>query len=95
MLAHGRMRRRIVIRGAYGFFGINDRVEALDLEALPGVLDFVDGLLASGVIGGHEPNAADLQAAPCLALLDCRLDLREQVESRPSWALVERLLPAA
>jgi glutathione S-transferase len=94
ILAHGRFRRRVVIRGAYGFFGINDRVEALDLETLPGVLDHVDGLVSQGVLGGKEPNAADFQAAPCLALLSCRLDIRERVESRPSWALVERLLPA-
>lgn len=95
MLAHGRVRRRIAISAACRFFGISDQVEALDLEALPGVLDHVDGLLVSGVLGGPEPNAADFQAAPCLALLGCRLDIREPVESRPSWALVERLLPEA
>jgi hypothetical protein len=32
--------------------------------------------------------------APSLALLDYRLDLRRELRARPSFALVERLLPA-
>jgi glutathione S-transferase len=93
ILASSRGRRRIVIRVAYRFFGISDEVERLDMAALPGVLDHVDELVASGVIGGPEPNAADFQIAPSLALLDYRLELRDEVEPRPAWALVERLLP--
>jgi glutathione S-transferase len=93
LLAPSRWRRRIVIRGAYRYFGIHRRVERLDLAALPAVLDHTDALVSRGVLNGAEKNAADFQAAPCLALMAYRLDVRDQIESRPSWALVERLLP--
>jgi len=76
------------------YFGVSDRTEALDLAALPPVLDRVDSLVASGVLDGPELNAADFQVAPSLCLLACRLELRETVEARPSWHLAERLLPA-
>jgi hypothetical protein len=39
-------------------------------------------------------NVADFLVAPSLALIGYRRDLAEEVASRPSWALVERLLPA-
>ncbi len=42
---------------------------------------------------GPELTAADFEIAPSLALGSYRLDVREQFTSRPSWALVERLLP--
>ena len=93
LLAPRRYRRRIAIAGAYRYFGIHRRVETLDLAALPSVLDYADSLVMAGVLNGAELNAADFQAAPCLALLDYRLDVRDLVRSRPSWALVERLLP--
>ena len=68
-------------------------VEELDLEALPAVLDYADSFTRAGVLNAADPNAADFQAAPCLALLDYRLDVRDILRSRPSWAVVERLLP--
>jgi glutathione S-transferase len=40
-----------------------------DLAALPGLLGHVDELLAQGVIGGDEPNAADYQIATSVRLL--------------------------
>jgi glutathione S-transferase len=93
ILAPSRFRRRMVIRGAYRYFGIDGRVESLDLEALPAVLDHADSLVSEGVLNGADLNAADFQAAPCLALIDYRLDVRDLVESRRCWELVERLLP--
>jgi glutathione S-transferase len=93
LLAPSPTRRRIAVRGAYRFFGIDERVESLDLAALPAALDQVDSLVSRGTLNGAELNAADFQAAPCLALIAYRLDVRDLVESRPSWALVERLLP--
>jgi glutathione S-transferase len=93
ILAPSRWRRRLAVWGAYRYFGIHGRVESLDLAALPGVLDRVDALVSAGTLNGAELNAADFQAAPCLALIGYRLDVRDVVASRPSWALVERLLP--
>jgi glutathione S-transferase len=94
ILARRRGRRRRVMWMAARYFGVSDRTEALDLAALPGVLDHVDSLADSGVLDGPELNAADFQIAPSLCLLAYRLDLRETVESRPAFHLAERLLPA-
>ena len=41
--------------------GATDEAVRRDLAALPGHLDHVDSLIASGVIGGDQPNAADFQ----------------------------------
>jgi glutathione S-transferase len=94
ILAPSPRRRRLVMRMAARYFGITARTEALDVAALPGVLDRVDSLIDAGVLDGPSLNAADFQIAPSLALLAYRLDLRETVESRPAWHLVERLMPA-
>jgi glutathione S-transferase len=74
-------------------FKANADAERRLLAELPEVLDRADSYLAAGAIGGTEPNAADMMIAPSLALLDYRLDIRDQVRARPSFAVVERLLP--
>jgi glutathione S-transferase len=74
-------------------FRVNSDAERRLLAQLPAALDHADELLASGVIGGEEPNVADMMIAPSLALLDYRLDLRDQLRARPAFAVVERLLP--
>jgi len=74
-------------------FRANADAERRLLAELPAMLDRADGYLAAGVIGGEEPNVADLMIAPSLALLDYRLDIRDQVRARPAFDVVERLLP--
>jgi glutathione S-transferase len=74
-------------------FRANADAERRLLAELPAVLDRADGYFAAGVIGGKEPNVADLMIAPSLALLDYRLDIRDQVRARPAFAVVERFLP--
>ena len=74
-------------------FGVNADSERRLLEQLPAALDRADALFAAGVIGGDSANVADVMIAPSLALLDYRLDLRDQVRARPVFAVVERLLP--
>ena len=64
-----------------------------DLSALPEILDTADRYIAEGVIGGGEPNAADLQIAPSLCLLMGLGDLRPLIEARPSGQLALRLFP--
>ena len=93
ILAHSNWRRRIAASGAYRYFGVDQEVERLDLDALPGVLDHVDGLVEAGDLNGDELTAADFEVGPSLALGAYRSDVRGQFTSRPSWALVERLLP--
>jgi glutathione S-transferase len=65
-----------------------------DLERLPALLDHVDGLIAAGVIGGEEPNAADFQIGTSVWALMRFSDLRRFVEGHPAAGLAERLLPA-
>jgi glutathione S-transferase len=74
-------------------FRVNADAERRLLAQLPAALDHADELCATGVIGGEEPNVADMMIAPSLALLDYRLDLREELRRRACFALVERLLP--
>jgi glutathione S-transferase len=93
ILASSNWRRRLAASVAYRYFGIDEEIERLDLAALPGVLDFVDSLVESGALNGPELTAADFEVAPSLALGAYRPDVREQFVSRPSWALVQRVLP--
>jgi glutathione S-transferase len=63
------------------------------LAALPGLLDKVDAFVASGVIGGTQPNAADFQIASSIGLAMTLDDLRPAIENRPAAALAKRLVP--
>jgi glutathione S-transferase len=65
-----------------------------DLAALPAQLDTVDAWIAEGVLGGAEPNAADLQIAPSIGLLATMDDLKPLLEGRPCLALARRLFPS-
>lgn len=65
----------------------------IDLSALPAHVDHVDELIAGGVIGGAEPNAADFQIATSVALLMTMDDLRPLFEGRPAGELAQRIAP--
>lgn len=64
-----------------------------DLQALPAMLQRIDDWIAAGVIGGEEPNAADLQIAPSIGLAMTLEDLRPAIENRPCGALAKRIVP--
>lgn len=63
------------------------------LPGLPSLIDHADQLIAEGVIGGPEPNVADLQIASSIRLLLNLEDLREAIEPRPCAQLARRLIP--
>lgn len=63
------------------------------LAALPGMLDHVDGLIADGVIGGAEPNAADFQLLTTVRALLAMDDLRPFVAGRPCEPFARELWP--
>lgn len=65
-----------------------------DLAALPAQLDQVDAWIAEGVLGGPEPNAADLQIAPSIGLLATMDDVVPLLDGRPCLALARRLFPS-
>ena len=54
-----------------------------DLDKLSDLLDQVDQYIADGVIGGAEPNAADLQILSSLWLWRSMDDLRPAIDARP------------
>jgi glutathione S-transferase len=64
-----------------------------DLAALPGHIDRVDGWIAEGLLGGEQPNAADLQIAPSIRLLMTIGDVRPLIEAHPAEQLALRLFP--
>ena len=55
-----------------------------DLVGLPAKLDRVDALLAEGVIGGEQLNAADFQIGTSVRLLLAFEDLAPYIEGRPA-----------
>jgi glutathione S-transferase len=73
--------------------GADDDAVRRDLRELPGKLDRVDALIAEGVIGTPEPNAADFQIASTLRVMLSFADLAPMVAWRPAGALARRLVP--
>jgi len=65
-----------------------------DLAALPAQLDQVDAWIAEGVLGGAEPNAADLQITPSIGLLATMDDVQPLLAGRPCLSLAMRLFPS-
>jgi glutathione S-transferase len=64
-----------------------------DLGALPGMLNRIDDWIAAGVLGGEQPNAADLQIATSVRLLMTLEDLRPAIGARPAGELAMRIDP--
>jgi glutathione S-transferase len=64
-----------------------------DLARLPQLLDHVDELIAEGVIGGEEPNAADYQIATSVRLLTVFDQLRPLIDGRPAGAFARKVVP--
>src|SRR6478672_1116284 len=63
------------------------------VASVPEVLDHVDELIATGVIGGEEPNAADFQIATSVRQLLNVGDLDPETRGRPAAELAMRLIP--
>ena len=63
------------------------------LADLPGLLDRLDEYVASGVIGGENPNAADFQVAPSIRLAMTVADLKPFIEDRPIGKAALGLVP--
>jgi len=63
------------------------------LASIGPALDHADRLVAEGVIGGDQPNAADFQIGASVALLRTFEDVRTAIDDRPAAALARRLYP--
>jgi glutathione S-transferase len=64
-----------------------------DLHDLPAHLDRLDAWIAEGVIGGDQPNVADLQLLSTVRLLDTLGDLAPIIDDRPAGAAARALFP--
>ena len=64
-----------------------------DLAHLAHHLDRIDNWIADGVLGGEEPNAADLQIGPSVALLASVEDLADVLRDRPGAGARPALVP--
>jgi glutathione S-transferase len=85
--------RRLIIPMIGRFVFAVTRETPDPMDDLPAALDRIDAWIADGVLGGEQPNAADLMVAPCLALILYRPDAVPLFEGRPALELVDRLLP--
>jgi glutathione S-transferase len=94
LLSPNETRRVFATKNAARFvFRASGDNDAEMLQALPPMLDKIDAWISAGVLNSSELNAADFMIAPSLALLTYRLDLRAELQARPSAALMDRVLP--
>lgn len=73
--------------------GATDEQVQKDLNDLPELLDQVDALIAEGVIGGDQPNAADFQIFSSVGMWMNMRDVRPAIEHRPCGIAAARLFP--
>ena len=73
--------------------GTSEESIRAELAALPAHLDHVDELIAEGVIGGEQPNAADFQIATSVRVMLNFPQLRPLIEDRPAGELAMRIAP--
>ncbi len=73
----------------------DDLVRA-DLAGIPGHLEKIDAWIEEGLLGGEEPNAADLQIGSTIRLLETLADVRPLIEGPPAHpaAALTRYFPA-
>jgi glutathione S-transferase len=65
----------------------DDAKARADLAALPAQLDHIDSWVSDGVLGGEQPNAADLQIGSSIRLLMTLGDVRPLIEGHACQAL--------
>jgi len=65
------------------------------IGALPAQLDRIDGWIADGLLGGEQPNAADLQIGSTIRLLLTIADLRPLMQGRASAGLTRYFPPSS
>jgi glutathione S-transferase len=70
-----------------------DEKAKADLAALPAQLEHIDAWIADGVLGGEQPNAADLQIGSSIRLLMTLADVRPMIEPHPAHSLTRWFEP--
>jgi glutathione S-transferase len=72
-----------------------DDVARTDLAALPSQLERIDGWIAQGLLGGEQPNAADLQIGSTIRILESIGDVRPLIQQHPAAQLTRYFPPMA
>lgn len=80
-------------RIAWEYHRISAERLAADLAGFPEKLDHVAALVADGIIGGDEPNAADFQIGATLRVLLTVEDLHPLLDAHPGAELARRWFP--
>jgi glutathione S-transferase len=75
--------------------GASEETASADVAALPAQLERIDGWIAEGVLGGEQPNAADLQIGSSIRLLATIADVRPLLDAHRARELVRHFPPAA
>jgi glutathione S-transferase len=75
--------------------GARDETARADFAALPGHLDKIDAWIAEGLLGGEEPNAADLQIGSSIRLLQTIADVRPLIDGHRAAELTRYFPPMA
>jgi glutathione S-transferase len=88
-----RLSSPLVAAAASRLNGASDPEVRADLINLDFHLDRADRWIEAGVLGGEQPNAADLQIASGVALLLTLGDLVPRIDARPVGKLARRLFP--
>jgi glutathione S-transferase len=74
---------------------LRDGEARADLAALPRQLERIDGWIAEQLLGGEQPNAADLQIGANIRALISIVDVRPLIVGRPSAELARYFPPIA
>ena len=82
-----------MIRATWKYHGITAERLGNDLAGLPEKLAHIDSLAAEGVIGGDEPNAADLQIGATLRVLLPLGDIAPLLEAGAAADIARRWFP--
>lgn len=64
-----------------------------DIKALPAQLEKIDAWIAEGLLGGEQPNAADLQIGSTIRLLNTIADMRPLLERHAAMQLTRYFPP--
>ncbi len=73
--------------------GAKDENARADVIGLPRQLERIDGWIADGLLGGEQPNAADLQIGSSIRLLLTIGDLAGLIHGRPAEGLTRYFPP--
>ena len=74
---------------------LRDGEARTDLAALPRQLERIDGWVCEGLLGGEQPNAADLQIGAIIRSLMSVGDVRPLIAERPAARLTRYFPPIA